>query len=203
MRKEADYQSALSTDEKVLMAIVRTAEIFKRAHSVVFRNHGLSFPQYNVLRVLESSGNGHNKISDVSRIMLVPGANMTGIVKRLARAGFIVRKSDPSDERVTMLQITPKGRKTLRKIEREKDEWLEVLLRGFSRGEKVDLLGKVGHLIRNNIRGVEESFIQRKELRRGGASFRKEGGIKDARPRKPPTTQPVHTAPKRKKNIRA
>jgi len=167
MRKDSVYRSDLSMDEKVLMAIVRAAEIFKRGHSAVFRNHGLSFPQYNVLRVLESSGNGHNKISDVSRIMLVPGANMTGIVKRLAKAGFIVRKSDPRDERVTMLRITPKGKRTLQNIESEKDEWLEVLLKGFSRVEKADLLGKVGHLIKNNMHGVDDSFIQREELRRG------------------------------------
>lgn len=49
MRKEANYRDHLSTDEKVLMAIVRAAEIFKRAHAVVFRNHGLSFPPTKTL----------------------------------------------------------------------------------------------------------------------------------------------------------
>ena len=76
--KKSSYRSDLSVDEKVLMAIVRAAEIFKRGHSAVFRNHGLSFPQYNVLRVFDASANGRNRIRDVSRIMLVPGANMTG-----------------------------------------------------------------------------------------------------------------------------
>jgi len=42
------YVSDLSTNEKVLMA-VRAAETFKRTHSAIFRNYGLSFPQYNVL----------------------------------------------------------------------------------------------------------------------------------------------------------
>ena len=170
MRKDSNYGDHLSADEKILMAIVRAAEIFKRAHSAVFRGHGLSFPQYNVLRVLESSRNGRNRISDVSRFMLVPGANMTGIVKRLARAGFIVRKSDPRDERVTMLRITQKGKKTLQRIEKAKDEWLDILLKGFSKVEKADLLGKVGHLIRNNIEGFEESFIEGKVSRRAGDS---------------------------------
>ncbi len=198
MRKDSTYRSDLSTDEQVLMALVRAAEIFKRAHSVVFRNHGLSFPQYNVLRVLESSGNGHHKISDVSRIMLVPGANMTGIVKRLAKAGFIVRKSDPRDERVTVLQITPKGKRTLRNIEREKDEWLQILLKGFSKVEKADLLGKVGHLIKNNFRGIDDSFIQREEL--GRRDRKQAAGSRSARPKNPSKTQLKNTAP-RKKNV--
>ena len=92
-----NYQSNLSTDEKVLMGIVRLAEKFKRVHSAVFRNYGLSFPQYNVLRALEASKGGQNKIGDVSRIMLVPVANITGIAKRLEKDGFIIKKSDPKN----------------------------------------------------------------------------------------------------------
>lgn len=146
------YKSNLSTDEKLLIAVVRAAEIFKRAHTGVFRNYGLSFPQYNVLRVLEASENGQNKISEVGRIMLVPGANMTGLAKRLEKTGFILRKSDPKDERVTLLEITPKGKETLNSIEKEKDEWLEVLLKGFSKEERSQLLDRVKRLIRNNVR---------------------------------------------------
>ena len=145
------YRSNLSTDEKLLMAVVRAAEIFKRAHSGVFRNYGLSFPQYNVLRVLEASFKGQNRISDVGKIMLVPGANMTGIAKRLEKGGFILRKSDPRDERVTILEISSKGKRTLKSIEKEKDEWLEALLKGFSKKERRQLLDMVKRLIKNNV----------------------------------------------------
>ena len=153
---EPTYKSDLSTDEKVLMAIVRAAEVFRRTHSAVFRNYGLSFPQYNVLRVLEASKYGRNKISDVSRIMLVPGANITGIAKRLAKDGFIIKKSDPNDERVTILEITPKGKRTLKHIENEKDEWLESMLRNLSENQKLDLLDKVKRILKNGINGTKD-----------------------------------------------
>jgi len=143
------YESDLSTDEKVLMAIIRVAEHFKRVHSSVFRNFGLSFPQYNVLRVLDASKNGQNKISDVSRIMLVPGANITGLAKRLEKDGFILKKSDPKDDRVTLLEITPKGKKTLQNIEKEKDQWLELMMKNFSKEDKVELLDKVKLILKN------------------------------------------------------
>jgi len=145
------YVSDLSTNEKVLMAMVRAAETFKRTHSAIFRNYGLSFPQYNVLRVLDASRNGMNKISEVSRIMLVPGANMTGIGKRLERNGFLIRKSDPNDERVTIFEITPKGRKTLKNIEQEKDRSIETILGGFSQNDKTEFLDKLKQLIKNNM----------------------------------------------------
>jgi DNA-binding MarR family transcriptional regulator len=144
------YVSDLNVNEKVLMAIVRAAENFKRTHAAIFRRYGLSFPQYNVLRVLDTSRNGRNKISDISRIMLVPGANMTGIAKRLERDGFLVRKSDPSDERVTILQITAKGKRTLKSIKEEKDRIIDKLLNGFSQRDKIDLLNNVKQLIKKN-----------------------------------------------------
>ena len=150
------YKSDLSTDEKVLMAVVRAAEFFKRVHSGVFRNFGLSFPQYNVLRALDASKNGQNKISDVSRIMLVPGANITGIAKRLAKDGFIIKKSDPADERVTILQITPKAKKTLKNIEKEKDQRLQFMLKDLSQKAKLDLLDYIKIIIKNGISSEEK-----------------------------------------------
>jgi DNA-binding MarR family transcriptional regulator len=146
------YVSDLSVNEKVLIAIVRAAENFKRTHATIFRRYGLSFPQYNVLRVLDASLGGKNKISDISRIMLVPGANMTGIAKRLERDGFLIRKSDPSDERVTILRITPKGKRTLKNIEGEKERSIETILRGFSQKDKKHLLDKLKQLIERNMR---------------------------------------------------
>lgn len=131
------------------MAVVRMAEVFKRSVSATFRKYKLSFPQYNVLRVLDASKNGQGRITNVSRIMLVPGANMTGIAKRLEKSGFLTRTSDPSDERVTLLNITPKGKALLSKIEKERDQHMNTMLKGFSEEEKRELLGKVKRLIRN------------------------------------------------------
>jgi DNA-binding MarR family transcriptional regulator len=145
------YVSDLNIDEKVLMAMVRAAELFKRKHAAIFRNYGLSFPQYNVLRVLDASRMGRNKLSEVSRIMLVPGANMTGLIKRLEKNGFIIRKSDPKDERVKMLEITRKGKKTLRDIEPEKDRSTEIMLKGFSKHDIKSLLDNLKKLIKNNL----------------------------------------------------
>jgi DNA-binding MarR family transcriptional regulator len=147
--KKSNYQSDLSGDEKVLMAIVRAAERFKRAISALFRKYQLSFPQYNILRVLDASTDGRSRITEVSRIMLVPGANITGLAKRLEKSGFIQRKSDPKDERVTLLEITPQGKSTLAEIEMKRDQLLKKMLKGFLAKEKKELLDTVRRLLRN------------------------------------------------------
>ncbi len=106
---DSGYTSDMSIDERIMMAMVRIAERFKKNSSALVKEWGLTFSQYNVLRVLDASENGANTMKNVNRIMLVSSANMTGIAKRLEKTGFILRKSDPNDDRIKWLQITPAG----------------------------------------------------------------------------------------------
>ncbi|MCD6305389.1 MAG: MarR family transcriptional regulator [Deltaproteobacteria bacterium] len=131
------------------MAIVRAAESFKRLASSLFRQYDLSFPQYNILRVLDASEGGQTRITEVGRIMLVSGANMTGLAKRLEKNGFIRRNSDPGDERVTLLQITAKGTAVLTQIESSRDQLLENMLQGFSAEDRKLTYTMIRRLLRN------------------------------------------------------
>lgn len=130
----------MSLDEKVMMAMVRIAERFKKNSSAVVKKWGLTFSQYNVLRVLDSSENGENTMKNVNRIMLVSSANMTGIAKRLEKSGFIIRKNDPNDDRIKRLQITPEGTEVLREIADHKERSVRQYLIKYSGDQKADLL---------------------------------------------------------------
>ncbi|MCX7965828.1 MAG: MarR family transcriptional regulator [Syntrophorhabdaceae bacterium] len=144
-----NFKTDLEPDEKLLMAVVRAAETFKRIVSSILRKYDISFPQYNVLRVLDASKDGRCKIKDICRVMLVPNANITGISKRLEKNGFILRKSDPNDERVTILEITEKGKETLASIEKSRDENMHAMLNGFTDEEKRIFLNNVKRLLKN------------------------------------------------------
>ncbi len=148
---EWTYKSDLTDNEKLLMAIIRAGEQYKRMVSSVFRKYGLSFPQYNILRVLNASDHKQTKTTTVSRIMLVPPANMTGLAKRLEKNGYIIRKSDPNDERATVLEITEKGIDTLRNIENDKDACVKKMLEGFTEKEIGDFLYNMKRLLKKRI----------------------------------------------------
>jgi DNA-binding MarR family transcriptional regulator len=137
---EPGYQNDMSIDEKVLMAMVRIAERFKKNSSAVVKKWGLTFSQYNVLRVLDASENGENTMKNVNRIMLVSSANMTGIAKRLEKNGFIVRKSDPNDDRIKRLQITSEGTAVLKEIADQKERSVKQYLIQYSDDQKAALL---------------------------------------------------------------
>jgi MarR family 2-MHQ and catechol resistance regulon transcriptional repressor len=51
-----------------------------------------------------------------------------------------VRKKDPSDDRLTILEITSKGHQALADIELEKNGLLERYLEGYTDDRKKDLL---------------------------------------------------------------
>jgi MarR family 2-MHQ and catechol resistance regulon transcriptional repressor len=138
-----DYKGDLDRDEKLMVAIVKASETYKKNAGTIFRNFGLTFTQYNVLRILTNSPQGKNTITITSRIMLVSGANMTGVAKRLEKDGFIIRRGDTSDERITWLEITPKGKRTIKNIAAEKDRLIQTCLLDLSEKEKKDVLEHV------------------------------------------------------------
>jgi len=137
--EKLDYKNDASPNERLMLTIVRLSEQYKKDCSLIFSHHGLTFPQYNVLRILDGSENGQNTISRVSKLMLVSGANMTGIAKRLERDGFLLRKSIPEDERVTLLAITLRGRQTLKSIETERDALIDRYLSDYGEETKQQL----------------------------------------------------------------
>ena len=97
---------------------------------------------------MSNSPGGKNTITITSRIMLVSGANMTGIAKRLEKDGFIIRRSDTSDERVTLLEITPKGRQAIKNISTLKDELIETYLNGFTEDKKTRILEDIKQIFK-------------------------------------------------------
>jgi DNA-binding MarR family transcriptional regulator len=151
------YTSNMDLDEKLLIAIVRASETYKKSSSLLLKNFGLTFSQYTVLRVLEGSEKGTNTITNIGNVMLVSGANMTGIAKRMEKIGLILSKSDPADERRKLLEVTPRGKQKLKDITAEKNNLIHQFLKNISTDKRKELLefSKIlianGNELKNNL----------------------------------------------------
>lgn len=143
-----EYNDDLSVDEKMVIAIVRVSESFKKRYTALLENYGLTFPQYTVLRALRSSYQGENTITNIRKIMLVSGANMTGIARRLEKKGFILRKSDPGDERIKLLQITPKALQTLNNLMDDKNKFLGEVLSGLTDEASAEMISNLKQILK-------------------------------------------------------
>ena len=132
-----------SIDERIMMAIVRVSERFKRKSAAIFTDYGLSFSQYNALRLLGNLPGGRGSITEISHQLLVSTPNMSGIAKRLEKAGFVSRSRDMGDERRTILQLQPPAKQVLKNIQGLQEKNIKMFLASCPLGQKrafLDLL---------------------------------------------------------------
>lgn len=125
---------------RIVMELVKLGEKYKKEESKNFRKHGLTFAQHNLLCILDSGRKGQNSMTRVSGKMVTTGGNLTGIAKRLEKGGLLRRKKDPLDERKTILEIRPEGRKRLNALKLEREKHAKNLLGSLSGKAKKELL---------------------------------------------------------------
>lgn len=48
-------------------------------------------------------------MSELSRLLFLDNSTVTGLIDRLEKAGFVQRRANPKDRRVSLIHITPRG----------------------------------------------------------------------------------------------
>ncbi len=74
----------------------------------------LSPPQFVLLRLLDEP----RPMSALCHDLFCDASNVTGMADRLSERGLLERRLDPSDRRVRLLALTPKGRRLRTRLER-------------------------------------------------------------------------------------
>jgi len=96
--------------------VMATADTFLRESRRLFRPHGLTAAQYNVLNVLAGSAGGLSQ-RELGDILVVDRSNVTGLLDRLEKAGFVKRADHPSDRRAHRVSLTAAGRRLWAKVQ--------------------------------------------------------------------------------------
>lgn len=109
--------TATVSAQRLVHDIVATADVFLRESQRLFRPHGLTAPQFNVLNLLagraEGAGFSQRELADT---LVVDRSNVTGLVDRMETAGWVRRADDPADRRVYRVQLTAAGKKLWQKV---------------------------------------------------------------------------------------
>jgi DNA-binding MarR family transcriptional regulator len=98
------------TGNEVVDAILHAAHRIRTSIDTDLRSVGLSLPSYKVLRALSQNSQSMGAISEVLR---VSPRTVTDLVDTLQARDLVARCEHPSDGRVTLLSLTPKGTATL------------------------------------------------------------------------------------------
>ena len=105
LKKKHPFASA---EEEALLNLFRTADRVQIEAERLFREHGLTNSQYNVLRILRGEGKPL-PILEVADRMLAAVPGITGLIDRLEGMGLLARRRCTEDRRVIFVAITDKG----------------------------------------------------------------------------------------------
>ncbi len=132
-----------------ISAIYRTA--VKRLNKRLSEDR-ISFSQFSVLRAIGKYG--PMPMSKLSEYMLVAPANITGLVDRMERKGYVERRRDKQDRRLFKIVLTEKGRRTYDVISEQFWIYVRHVFSSLSDSERVVLLGLLGR-IRKSVEQIE------------------------------------------------
>jgi len=92
----------------VVASITRADQIFLNQSNSVLRPFGLTFARYQVLGWLDG---GPMLLGELASHMWLTAATVTTSIDGLEKAGLSRRRMHPDDGRMTLAEITPKGRR--------------------------------------------------------------------------------------------
>ena len=101
---------------ETLLNLVYTYDIVSAHLSRKISPYGITKAGFSVLMILSRSPSKARKQNEISQLMLVSRANITGLVDSLVRPGLVERTNDPRDRRVNRVRILPKGEKLLKDL---------------------------------------------------------------------------------------
>jgi DNA-binding MarR family transcriptional regulator len=100
------------------------------------RSEELTVPQFMILNYATIDG---VPLSEISARMLCDNSNLTGIVDRLVSKGYVRRRPDPQDRRVSLICLTPAGAEKLRRIKPRHHARVSRRMRSLSEGQVQEL----------------------------------------------------------------
>ncbi len=104
------------------------------------REHGLSRAALNVLSILDrSEGKKGCKHYEISKLLLVSRANITGLIDGLIRQGLVERVYDENDRRICIARISKKGEELVASFLPKYYEYATALFSNLSNKEKQQL----------------------------------------------------------------
>ncbi len=135
LKKKRPFESA---EQEALLNILRTGDQFQNRVGRLFREHGLTPSQYNVLRILRGEGQPLPCLEIADRMIQVVPA-ITGLVDRLEKEEFVRRQRCTEDRRVIYIEITDKGLAVLKQLDEPVMDLHKQLIGHLTRGELKEL----------------------------------------------------------------
>jgi DNA-binding MarR family transcriptional regulator len=141
LRKEIRQEKPfVSRAEEAHLNVARTAAVLEHRMAEVFREHGITSTQYNVLRILRGAGEKGLCRNDVRDRLIAQVPDATRLLDRMMEMGLVVRVRDGEDRRFVTARITERGLALLALLDEPVDEAHRQCFSGFTEAELSTLI---------------------------------------------------------------
>ena len=120
----------VSLEQEVYLSILRTASELSYAVDQFFRPFDITPSQYNVLRILRGAGTDGLCRNEISERMVTATPDMTRLLDRMEKSGWVTRKRAVEDRRQVSTHITKSGMELLARLERPTGDFVTPLFAG-------------------------------------------------------------------------
>lgn len=114
--------------------VLATSSVMVKESHRIFRPHGLTDAQFNVLNVLGPNAAGLSQ-RELSDVLIVDRSNITNMLDRMEQNGWVQRSDHPADRRIYVVTLTPAGRKLWQKVRPEYLAGVAAVTAGFTEAE--------------------------------------------------------------------
>ncbi|SHI70016.1 DNA-binding transcriptional regulator, MarR family [Clostridium cavendishii DSM 21758] len=98
-----------------------------------FEDVDLTIPQINVINVIRKGKKV--RISEISREVKLSNSTVSGIVDRLEKAGYVVRKRSEQDKRVVFVELTIRFKRKSKEFQGALEKYLNNLMSNAKESE--------------------------------------------------------------------
>lgn len=141
-------------DTAILIGFYRMVKDLDRETARISAEHGLTYPQFQVLEALLNKGS--LTIGQIRDAILSSNGTVPVIVDNLQKKGLVRRIKDPADLRRSVVELTDAGRDLVARAWEENERMLCERFGVWSEGEKRTLVHLIGEYRRGRRRATKE-----------------------------------------------
>ncbi len=131
---------------KTYIALMRVHGLFEKVVKEDAGRYNLNVTEFAVMELLYNRG--EQPIQKIGQRILIASSSTTYVVDKLCNKGFVERRPDEKDRRVTFASITEEGRELMEKLYPEHAKRLMNLFEELSLSEITDMRDKLKRITR-------------------------------------------------------
>lgn len=139
LKKRLKQENFDNLEHESILNILVASNYINTLVEKICAEHNITLSQFNVLRILNGKYPEGYPRCDIINRMINPSPDVTRLIDRLIKDGFVERFNSKEDRRLSLARITEKGRNLLSEVNPEIRKLQISLFKKFNKEEKKNI----------------------------------------------------------------